>query len=88
MTLRLSTLFEAKLQLINKRSPGQTPRSGRANGHGSAVTNGGSRRRRRRLVSDDDDNDNEVDVVNGDEPSTSKLKRAQFLFSPSLSIAS
>lgn len=76
MTLRLSQLFEEKVKTIHKRSPGATPRSSRANGHGSAVTNGSSRRRRQRLVSDDDD-DNEVDVVNGDQPSTSKLKPAQ-----------
>lgn len=70
MTLRLSTLFEEKVKMIHKRSGGTTPRSSRTNGHGSAVTNGNGRRRRQRLITDDDE-DNEV---NGDEPSTSKLK--------------
>lgn len=74
MTLRLSTLFDEQVRIIFKRTS-STPRSRRPqqNGHGSALPNG-SRRRQRRPISDDDDEDEEdIDVVNGETPSTSKF---------------
>lgn len=74
MTLRLSTLFDEQVRIIFKRTS-STPsrRRPQQNGHGSAMSNG-TRRRQRRLISDDDDDEEDIDVVNGETPSTSKFR--------------
>lgn len=81
MTLRLSTLFEEQIKRIFKRPASSLNRSNRTKKNarrnaGSSLTNGSRSARRTHRLSEDDD----IDVVNGETPSTSKFSNCNQKF--------